>query len=60
MGLISYLKDSKTEIKHINWPSRGQAIAYTGIVVLVSLATALYLGFLDELFASAISKFLSR
>ncbi len=55
---IQYLKDTQTELKHVSWPTRNQAIAFTIVVVLISLFTAGYLGALDALFTSLVQKFL--
>ena len=57
MGLISYLKDTQAELKHVTWPSRGQAIGFTIVVVLISIFISFYLGFFDYLFKLIIGKF---
>jgi preprotein translocase subunit SecE len=58
MGLINYIRDTKGELKHVSWPTRRQAIAYTGIVILISVGTAAFLGFFDLLFSLIVEKFL--
>ncbi|MCB9806016.1 preprotein translocase subunit SecE [Candidatus Nomurabacteria bacterium] len=50
MGLINYIKDTKGELKHVSWPTRKQSLVYTGLVVLISVAISIYLGFFDWLF----------
>lgn len=50
MGLINYLKETKQELQHVSWPTRRQAIAFTVVVIIASLLTALYLGLFDYLF----------
>ncbi|HVV38742.1 MAG TPA: preprotein translocase subunit SecE [Candidatus Paceibacterota bacterium] len=47
-----YFKDVRSELKHVSWPSRSQAIAYTIVVIAASLGTAVYLGLLDYSFAA--------
>jgi preprotein translocase subunit SecE len=47
-----YFKDVRAEMRHVSWPSRAQTIAYTVVVIGVSLGVALYLGFWDYLFAA--------
>ena len=47
MGLIQYIKETQVELKHVSWPTRRQAIAFTVVVILVSVGVALYLGLLD-------------
>ncbi len=43
----NYFRDVKAEMRHVSWPSRQLTIAYTIVVVVVSLAVAIYLGLLD-------------
>lgn len=57
MGLLSYLKNTKSEMKHVSWPTRKQAISYALIVVLISVLISAYLGVFDALFAYLIEKF---
>lgn len=54
MSFIDYLKSTKGELKHVNWPTRNQAIVYTVIVIGLSIATGVYLGVLDFAFTSII------
>lgn len=49
--LTEYIKETKAELKHVNWPTKQQALMYTVVVVIVSLLTALFLGVFDSLFA---------
>ncbi|KND46725.1 MAG: Adenylate cyclase [Parcubacteria bacterium C7867-006] len=57
MSLITYLKDTQGELKHVSWPSRGQAIGFTIVVVIVSVFVSFYLGFFDYLFKLVLGKF---
>ncbi len=54
---IQYLKDTQTELKHVSWPTRAQAIAFTVVVVAISILTAAYLGALDALFTFFVETF---
>jgi preprotein translocase subunit SecE len=45
--LISYVKESKDELKKVIWPSRKETIKFTLLVIGVSIATAVFLGALD-------------
>ena len=49
--LIEYIRDTKGELKHVSWPTRKQAIAFTVIVIAISLIVSIYLGLLDALFS---------
>ncbi len=57
MKIIDYIKDTRAELKHVSWPSRRLTIVYTIIVILISLATAIFLGFFDFVFAEILAKF---
>lgn len=50
MSLISYIRETKGELKHVNWPTRRQTIVFTTIVIILSILTGLYLGFFDFVF----------
>ncbi len=49
--IIDYLKETRAELRHVNWPTRRQAAVFTLLVVAVSLATAAYLGVFDYFFS---------
>ncbi len=48
--LIEYLKSVKAEMKHVSWPTRSQSLWFTVIVIILSIATAYYLGAFDWVF----------
>jgi preprotein translocase SecE subunit len=54
---INYIKDTRGELTHVSWPTRGQAIAFTVLTIVVSIVTAFFLGFFDYLFSLIIQKF---
>ena len=54
--MMNYFKDVRSEMRHVSWPTRKQTIAFTFVVIAVSLATAVYLGLLDYVFAAIIKK----
>jgi preprotein translocase subunit SecE len=51
MKITEYIKDTRSEMTHVTWPSRKQAISYAVAVVIVSIATAAFLGLFDYIFA---------
>mgnify|MGYP003521749551 CR=1 FL=1 len=55
-ALMNYFKDVRSEMRHVSWPTRNQAITYTVVVLGVSVVTALYLGAWDYLFSALIQK----
>ncbi|MDO8183733.1 MAG: preprotein translocase subunit SecE [bacterium] len=54
MKLITYLKETRGELAHVNWPTREQAIAYTLIVIGISALVAILLGAFDFIYTSII------
>ncbi len=56
--VINYVKDTRGELKHVSWPSRKQAVAFTAIVLAVSLAVAFFLGFFDFIFSEILNRFI--
>ena len=59
MKITQYIKDTKAELKHVNWPTRAQAIGYTAIVIIFSIVVAALLGAFDFVFSGILQKFLS-
>lgn len=49
--ITDYFKETRAELRHVNWPTRKQAAVFTALVVAVSLITAAYLGAFDYLFS---------
>lgn len=51
---IQYIKDTRGEMRHVSWPTQTQTLIYTALVIIISLITAMYLGFFDFLFTSSL------
>jgi preprotein translocase subunit SecE len=49
--ITTYVKETRAEMKHVNWPTRQQTIRFTLLVIVVSLATAALLGISDFVFS---------
>ena len=60
MKFIDYIKDTQAEMKHVSWPTRRQALAFTVIVIVISVAVALILGFFDYIFTLGLEKFILK
>jgi preprotein translocase subunit SecE len=56
MSLKSYLTESYTELKKVNWPTRQETIRLTLIVIGFALGVAVFLGILDILFSNALTE----
>lgn len=60
MGFITYLKETRSELKHVSWPTRRQTIVFTTLVILLSIAVAAFLGVFDFLFTYALERLFTR
>lgn len=58
MGKITNtIKDTKGELKHVNWPTTGQTAAFTALIIALSILTAAFLGFFDFIFVRLLDMF---
>lgn len=57
-SLINYLKDTRAELRHVTWPTGRQALVYTVLIIVVSVAVSLLLGLFDFLFTKALDWFI--
>ena len=60
MDILKYLKETKAELKEVNFPSTSQTIVYTIIVVSISVFIAVALGAADFGLREALTKILAR
>jgi len=56
--IITFLKEVKTELKKVNWPTKKETIRYTLIVIGVSIIVAIFLGGIDFIFTNLLNKFI--
>ena len=56
--IISFLKEVKLEMKKVNWPTRKETVRYTLIVIGLSVAVAAFLGTLDFIFNTLLTRFI--
>lgn len=56
----NFLEEARREWRNINWPTRQEAVRLTAVVIFLSLALAVFLGFFDYLFAAALRAFVLR
>jgi preprotein translocase subunit SecE len=57
---INFLKESKTELKKVKWPTLKETLQYTLVVIIISLVVAIYLGGLDYIFSFLLRKFIIK
>lgn len=55
-SFASYFTRAAEELKKVSWPSRQETLQKTILVVIISLAIAAYLGFLDYIFTLALER----
>ena len=60
MSFSQYLKDTQVELKHVAWPTQIQTAVYTVLVIGISVAIGLYIGFFDFFFTRGLEEFLKR
>lgn len=51
MRFTNYIKDTRAEMSHVNWPTRDETIRFTVSVILVSILTAILLSVSDFVFS---------
>lgn len=54
--LINYIKETRQELRKVNWPTRQQTVRYTVLVIGVSLGVAVILGGFDALYSYLLNK----
>lgn len=50
MKITEYIKDTRAEMNHVNWPTKAETIRFTALVIAVSLGTAVILSVSDFVF----------
>jgi preprotein translocase subunit SecE len=58
VSILNYFKETRTELKHVTWPTVNQAVVYTIMVIAISIGVSLLLGFFDYLFSGFIQRFI--
>jgi len=58
MSIINYLRETKTEIAHVNWPTKRQSIMFSLIVIIISVMVAFFLGLFDFIFSKILNLFI--
>lgn len=57
--MIKFIKEVRTELLKVTWPTRADTIRLTLIVVGISFLVGIYLGVLDFLFAEMLKYLVS-
>ncbi|HUX36045.1 MAG TPA: preprotein translocase subunit SecE [Candidatus Paceibacterota bacterium] len=56
----TFFQETRQELRHVNWPTRQEAVRLTAFVVILSIALALFLGAFDYLFTFMLKKFILK
>lgn len=56
--VIRFFTEARAELMKVNWPTREQLVRFTVLVIVISLAVAIFLGALDMLFSYLVERFL--
>jgi preprotein translocase subunit SecE len=51
---MKFFKEVRAELAKVEWPKRPEVFKMTGLVILISLAVALYIGILDIVIAKVV------
>jgi preprotein translocase SecE subunit len=57
MKISDYIKETRSEMSHVTWPTRVQAINYALLVIGVSVVIAAFLGICDFVFSRILNLF---
>jgi preprotein translocase subunit SecE len=57
--ILAYLRSTRTELRKVRWPTMEQGWTMTKIVLVVTIAMALFLGVLDFFFGWLLSNLVS-
>lgn len=54
-AIVVYFKETRAELRKVTWPTREETRTLTTIIVIVTVAMAIFLGLLDYLFQSVVA-----
>ena len=58
--VTTFLREARSELLKVNWPSKNQIINYTILVVAISVVGAAFLGSLDFFFSYILKTFIIK
>jgi preprotein translocase SecE subunit len=59
-SFFNYLRDVRSELTHVSWPSQSQAIGFTALVIGITVIVSLILGASDFLFTLGLEQIIIR
>lgn len=58
--ITRFFAEARQELRHVNWPTRAEAIRLTSVVIGISLGLAVFLGSFDSLFTYLVRTFVVK
>ncbi len=58
-GLAKWYRETRAELSKVSWPTREQGLRLTGIVLLVTLISAIAIFGIDSLFSTVVRLIIS-
>ncbi len=58
--LKNFFAEARQELRHVNWPTRQEAVRLTGIVIGISVGIAVFLAIFDYLFTYVLQILISK
>ena len=59
-GITNYIKEVRGEMEKVVWPTRGQTVRMSLLVLAVSIVMGIFIGGMDYLFSNILSAILQR
>lgn len=59
MKIGNFLREVRTEMTHVTFPTKKQAMLFTVLVVALSILVAIYLGLFDYIFKIGVERLLN-
>lgn len=56
--LVAYLRESRAELQKVVWPTKRETLMYTGLVIGISVAVALFIAAIDYLLTLGVEQIL--
>ena len=57
---LKFLKEVRSELKRVVWPTRQEAVRLTTVVIIVSVLVGIYIGALDYILTKIMALFVGR
>ncbi|MBI3589429.1 MAG: preprotein translocase subunit SecE [Candidatus Liptonbacteria bacterium] len=56
----NFFNEARQEFRHVNWPTRQEAVKLTAVVIGISLGLGIFLGVFDGVFQFLLKTFISK